>query len=298
LLQLCGTGVGPRASCPGRRTGTIVSGPGSDGAYRQWGGDPPPHHHVIGASWAVDGGLWLLLDRRLGERAIVLVHRDEENVDREVAAFAVDADAQVEIGDLAPDDSLIALNQWAEWPNWQTVIVDTRSGQGHLFDGRLGGFVAAGSAAGWVAGDGPTEAGWPLAAPAVGGESEPVYAPLPDLQEQLDSLIADRILLVHQADAIATDPAATIQVVVGPVEVEQGIGISLACSGPGEITVIETADGSLGELDVHDCLMRTRYHGHEGPGISSESATFQVDYDPSTTWRLVIYDPPPPRPRP
>ncbi|HSK94741.1 MAG TPA: hypothetical protein VLA76_11890, partial [Candidatus Angelobacter sp.] len=197
-------------ACPGRRSGTIVSGPGDDGSYREWGGPPPAHDHVIGASWAVDGGLWLLVDRRSGVRTIVLIHRDANHIDREVAAFVVGMDEDLAIGDLAPDDSLIALQLSGDWPRVKTVIVDTSTGQSHLFDGALGGFVPTALAREWVADEAETEAGQVLAKASADGGSEPAYAPRPSLGEQLQGLSAERILLVHEIEATAADPGPAI----------------------------------------------------------------------------------------
>jgi hypothetical protein len=300
LLQRCGNGTSGYI-CPGLGTGAIVSGPASDGSYREWGGDPPTHDHVIEASWAVDGGLWLLVDRRSDGRTIVLIHRDEDNVDREVASFVVDLDEDVTLGDLAADDSLIALELSGNWPVVQTVIVDTSTGRSHLFDGALGGFLPAAATAGWVVGERATEAGQLLAFPAAGGASGSGYAPLPPLQEHIDHIEfweAERILLVHEVEAISPDPGPIIQVTLGPVELDEGIGISLACSGPGEITVTEVAPDGPGWPDTYVCLDPSSYDGHAGPNVRWESASVQVEYDRSTTWRLIIFDPLPRNPRP
>jgi hypothetical protein len=302
LLQRCEAPAG-ECDMPTRRTRSIISGPASDGSYRQWSRDPSPHDHVIGASWSVDGGLWLLVDRRSpDERTIVLIHREWENADREVASFAVEQDVDVSFGDLAPDDSLIALNVWADWPRWQTVIVDTRSGHGHLFDGTLGGFVPVSSAAGWVSGATVTEVGRLLPGSTSGGGSGPAYAALPPLQEQLDFIEpteAGGILLVHDFEATTTDPGATIQLTLGPVELDEGIGVSLACSGPGQITITEIAPDGHESPVTHRCLSpRSGFSTSASPGVRWESATVRIEYDPSTSWRLVLYDPPPPRQRP
>jgi hypothetical protein len=297
LLQRCGNGTSGYI-CPGLGTGAIVSGPASDGSYRQWGADPPAHDFVIDESWAVDGGLWLLVDRRSDGRTIVLIHRDEDNVDREIASFVVDPDEHVRIGDLAPDDSLIALELSGKFPVVQTVIVETGTGRSHLFDGALGGFVAAAATAGWVAGEGGTEAGQLLARPAEGGESGLGYGPLPSVEDQVLSLSAERVLLVHEVEATSSDPGATTRLTLGPVELEEGIGISLACSGPGEITVTEVAPDGPEWPYTYVCLDPSSYEVHEGPNVRWESASVQVEYDRSVRWRLVIFDPLPRNPRP
>jgi hypothetical protein len=300
LLQRCGDGTSGY-NCPGLRTGAIISGPASDGSSRQWGGDPPSHDHAIDESWAVDGGLWLLVDRRSGERTIVVIHRDEDNVDREVASFIVDLDESITIGDLAPDDSLIALELSGRFPDVQTVIVETSTGRSHLFDGAFGGFVPAAATVGWVAGETTPEAGQPLPRPAAGGESGLAYGPLPPLQGHIDDIEfwgAERILLVHEVEATSPDPGPIVQLTLGPVEPEEGIGISLACSGPGHITLTEIGPDGPEAPSTYRCLSPRNNHGHEGPNVRWESATVQVDYDPSTTWRLIIYDPPPHTPRP
>ncbi|MDP8905733.1 MAG: hypothetical protein M3N29_10590 [Chloroflexota bacterium] len=298
LLQRCGTGtMGDK--CAGLRTGAIVSGPASDGSYRQWGADPPTHDHVIEGSWAVDGGLWLLVDRRSGGRTIVLTHRDENNVDREVASFTVDLDEDVTIGDLAADDSLIALELSGKFPALQTVIVDTRSGTSHLFDGALGGFVPAAATVGWGAGARATEEAQLLARPATGGPS-PAYPPLRSLQEHIDYIEreAERILLVHEVEATSPEPGPIIQVTLGPVELDEGIGISLACSGPGQITLTELGPDGPDLPSTYTCLSQHESHGHSAPNVRWESGSVQVEYDPSTTWRLIIFDPSPHTPRP
>jgi hypothetical protein len=290
LLQLCEASAD---NCLDRPSGSIISGPARDGAYRQWGEDLPPHDHVIGASWAVDGGLWLLIDRRSAERTIVLVHRNHENVDREVASFAIDLNVDVRIGDLALDDSQIAI---ALDP--QTIVVDTSSGRSHLFDAAIGGFVPTAVATGWTAGEPATETGELLARPAPGAAAPPRYGPLPSLEEQIDSLSADRILLVHEVEAISTDPGPAIQLTLGPLELDEGIGHSLVCSGPGEITVTEIGPDGPYMRHPYRCLSPTGAGSTASPGVRWPSASVQVDHDPSTTWRLIIYDPPPPRQRP
>jgi hypothetical protein len=237
----------------------------------------------------------LLVDRRSGGRTIVLIHRDEDNVDRQVASFIVDLDEDVAIGDLAADDSLIALELSGKWPVVQTVVVDTSTGRSHLFDGAFGGFVPAVATTGWVAGERATEAGQLLARPAAGGESGSGYGPLPPLQEHIDDIEhnseAERILLVHEVEATSPDPGPTTQLALGPVELDEGIGLSLACSGPGEITVTEIGANGPETPYTYGCLDPSSYHGHAGPNVRWESASVQVEYDRSTTWRLVILRP-------
>lgn len=301
LLQRCEAPAG-ECGMPTRRSRSIISGPASDGSYRQWGGEPPPHDHVIGASWAVDSGLWLLVDRRSpGQRTIVLIHRDEENADREIASFAVDEDVGVSFGDLAPDDSVIAVNVWADWPRWQTVIVDTRSGRSHLFDGTLGGFVSAVAASEWVGGDRRTEAAHLLERPTTGAGSGPPYPALPSLQQQIDFIEyagAARYQLVHEFEATTTDPGSTEQVTLGPVGLTKGGGLSLVCSGPGEVTVSEISREGHESPERHGCLSPGAFGSREGRDVGLASATLRVEYDPSTSWRLIAYDPPRTWPRP
>ncbi len=245
-------GVGPRqvSSQWGLlqpRSNGAVSGTAVDGTYRTWGDAPPLHHYLADASWAVDGGVWLLVDRRSEGRTMLLIHRDQDNVDREVAAFPVDIDVQVSIGDLAPDDSLIAFELIGQASvREQTVIVDTRSGSSHLFSGALGGFVPTAATVDWVTGERLTETGQVLSSPAPGGGSGLGYGPLPSLEQQIASLDADRILLVHEVEATSADPGPPTQLRLGPVELEQGVGVDLVCSGPGEITLTEIPPDGLG----------------------------------------------------
>jgi hypothetical protein len=301
LLQRCEAPAG-ECDMPTRRSRSIISGPASDGSYRQWGGDPPAGDHVIGASWSVDGGLWLLVDRRLpGERTMVIIHRDEEIVDREVASFAVEHDVDVSFGDLAPDDSLIAFNLWADWPRWQTVIVDTRSGDSRLFDGTLAGFVPAVAANEWVSGSTTTEAGQPLEQPTTGAGSSPPYPALPSLQQQLDFIEyagAERVQLIHEFEATTADRGSTGMVTLGPVGLTKGGGMSLVCSGPGEVTVTEISREGHESPETHGCLSPGAFGSREGREVGWPSATIRVEYDPSTSWRLVVYDPPYTRQRP
>jgi hypothetical protein len=291
LLQQCEPAAG--YGCPGLRTGSIISGPARDGSYRQWGGEPPAHDHVIEASWAVDRGLWLLVDRRVGGRTIVLIHRDEHNVDREVGSFAVEHDVHVSFGDLAPDDSLIALNVWTDWPRWQTVIIDTRSGQSHLFDAAVGGFVPAAVSNEWASGEQATVAGQLLERPTTSAASGPAYRPLLTLQEQLyllGPIDSTDILLVHEFTATTADPGPTLELTLGPVELDEGIGLMVTCSGPSDITVTPIFQGGADEAETYSCLS---LGGARGYG-ASPSVRIRIEYDPSTSWRLVIFDPPPP----
>jgi hypothetical protein len=291
-------GVGPRmvSSQWGAlelRSDGAVSGPASDGTYRTWGDAPPLHHFLAGASWAVDSGVWLLIDRRSEGRTMLLIHRDQDGVDREVAAFPVDIDVQVSIGDLAPDDSLIAFDLVDQALERQAVIVDTRSGSSRLFGGAVGGFVPTAHAVGWLAGERMTETGRELSSLSPAGRPGPGYGPLPSLERHIASLESDQILLVHEVEATSSDPGPTTQLALGPVVIDEGIGLSLVCSGPGEITVTEIgADGSETPY-TYGCLDPGSYHGHAGPNVRWGSASVQVEYDRSTTWRLVIYDPPP-----
>jgi hypothetical protein len=75
--------------------------------------------------------------------------------------------------------------------------------------------------------------------------------------------------------------------------IDEGIGLSLVCSGPGEITVTEIGADGPETPYTYGCLDPGSYHGHAGPNVRWGSASVQVEYDRSTTWRLVIYDPPP-----
>lgn len=290
LLQLCD----PESSlaCPGRATGSLISGPAADGSYRNWGEDPPLHDHVIGASWAADGGVWVLVDRRTTERALVLVHRDEQDVDTEIASFLVGADDQPTFDAFAPDDSLIAIG-FFNGHDEQTVLVDTASGRAHRFEGSAAGFLPVATADEWLGSEDPAHAGEPVvtSGSASSGASEP-YPPLPELTEQLDSTAGAPVLLVHEVPASAVDPGSPVGVLLGPVALDVGYGISLVCSGPGEVTYSVVGPTGNESPVTRRCL--DRFPDDQGaPNVEGGTIQVEVTADPSTTWRLIVYDPPP-----
>jgi hypothetical protein len=103
---------------------------------------------------------------------------------------------------------------------------------------------------------------------------------------------ADGVLLVHQEDASSDVPGTSVEVQVGPVDAPSGYGISLACSGPGDVTY--RVMGEPEDPVTKHC--QDRFTDDRGaPGLAPTQIRLEVMADAATSWRLVIYDPPPSR---
>ena len=290
MLWICDTDPQALSYCPGRPRGSILSGPGHDRDRRTWRGRPAPDDYVVGASWAADGGVWLLIDRRSNGRTFVLTHLALDGTEREVASFVADPEGSVSIDGLAPDDSRIAIG-WVDESGWQTVLIDTRSGRAALHRGALAGFASTDQARTWVQDDGAPEQGAPLAKSPATGIIPAGYPALPPLAVQTQGMEQTLLVheeLVHSASSEETPPP----VVLGPIDLDVGYGISLVCSGPGDVWYRVNDDP--------DAVLK---HCQDGVPddwaalLAEEDITIRVTADPSTAWRIVVYDPPPWLPR-
>ncbi|CAN5797019.1 hypothetical protein BH23CHL8_BH23CHL8_14790 [soil metagenome] len=284
LLQVCESDPAFGSYCPELARGSVVSGPGEDGSFRTWGDGPGADEYVLGASWAADGGTWQLVDRRRDGRAFAVVHVAPDGKTRTAATFAADHASSVSIDGLASDDSLIAIG-WIDEDGWWTALVDVRSGTTYLLDGQVAGFVDRAAAEAWMPGEFAVERAGSL--PRTPPPGSPRYPALPPVEEQ--AVGADAILLVHESPATADRPGSPVSIELGPVALESGYGISLVCSGPGDVTY--TLDTDPWPVLKH---CQDGFEDDRGaPGATEETISLVVTADPATTWRIVVYDPPP-----
>jgi hypothetical protein len=101
------------------------------------------------------------------------------------------------------------------------------------------------------------------------------------------------VLLAHEQPATSDGPGEPIEVVLGPVDLEEGFGASLVCSGPGDVTYDVDLPGSPGPEVTH-CQDGVEWVV-EAPGVTEPTVTLVVTADTATAWRLIVYDPPPGR---
>ena len=284
LLQACESDPASGAYCPDLPRGTVISGPGTDGTFRTWSEGPGADEYVLGASWAADGGVWQLVDRRTEGRAFDVVHVAPDGETRTAATFAADPGGSVSIDGLAPDDSLIAIG-WVDEDGWRTALVDVSSGTTYLLDGQVAGFVDRAAAEAWMPGEFSVEPAASLAWTPPQGS--PRYPALPPVEEQ--AVGADAILFVHESTATADRAGSPVSIDLGPVALESGYGISLVCSGPGDVTYTLDVDPSPVLKHCQDMFADDR----AAPGGIEGEISMVVTADAATAWRIVVYDPPP-----
>jgi hypothetical protein len=289
VLWVCDSDPSALAYCPGRPRGSVISGPAADGTYRTWRGRPARDEFVVQASWAADGGAWLLLDRRSIGRTLALVHLALDGTEREVASFVADPEGGASIDALAPDDSMVAIG-WLDEAGWWTALVDIRSGRTTLHRGSLAGFARPDDARPWIHDDGASEQGTRLAGSAAPNVAATGYPPLPTVETQTEGM--ERTLLIHEEPGY---PAASggnrPSVVLGPVDLDDGYGISLVCSGPGDVSYTVNDE----DPELKHC--QDSFSDEWASLIAEDDITVTVVADASTAWRMVVFDPPPWVPR-
>ena len=236
--------------CAKHPRGTVLSRGNTDGTLHAWRDAPVPDEFVLGASWASDDGVWVLTDRRpAAGHSLALVHIDAIGAETAGPSVALPLGDDVSIDALAPDDSLIALG-WVTDAGWQTALLDTATGLSYLHEGAIAGFVRPATADTWPARKALARQPELLPSspsPEMAGAG---YLPLPPVEEQ--AMFEDGNLLIHEepaADAAADGPTS---VTLGPVQIEQGYGISLVCSGPGDVTyTVDDAEAPEDAYRVH-----------------------------------------------
>jgi hypothetical protein len=150
-LVICADG-----GCAGQVDGAIIASPAAGG--QSWTFRPVGScETVLDASWAADGGVWILLERpqfldgssflcrnpdRWPNRLLILAHQDPESVEVEHAVFPNPVLRSVRFAGLAQDDSLIAvLPDTGSGGPVGAALIDPVTGQGFRYPGSLVGFV-------------------------------------------------------------------------------------------------------------------------------------------------------------
>jgi hypothetical protein len=182
LLQVCSSDHQQGSFCPDTPRGTVVSGSAFDRPFRTWGEPPGPNQTVLAASWAGDGGVWKIVDRRDGGRLIDLVHISPSGEERRAVTWNADLGETNEVGALAADDSLIALTRRAS-ERTETALADTRTGVTRRYEGQVAGFVSSQGAIDWLPGSFQVTPGHIVATAPVDGSWS--YSALPQVEMQM-----------------------------------------------------------------------------------------------------------------
>jgi hypothetical protein len=103
-----------------------------------------------------------------------------------------------------------------------------------------------------------------------------------------------------RAEYVAVEgPAATPATTeIGPLDLEVGLGVTLACSGPSNVSVMLETDVLVTGFGGFSPLMSRCVNGDTAGGqvpwwVLNTSARFIVTANPDTSWQLVIFDPAP-----
>jgi hypothetical protein len=284
LLQVCDSDPYASAYCPDQARGTVIA-TAPDGSVIRWRAAPPRDEFVLGASWAADGEMWVLVDRRSPEgRALGLVQVGRDLVETPGPAMAVAASGSISIEALAGDDSLIAV-EYIDELGFHTALMDPDTGRSWAHLGQVAGFAGPAMTEAWPSQDFVTAPGEPL--PAEPSAEHPGYPPMPPVSTYVAPL--DLILLIHEAPP-ESGPQAPAPTILGPIAFEEGYGIVLDCSGPGDVRY-RADDGTNNEEYVVHC-QGDGPSDWSAPGVKGGSLTITVEPDVDTTWRLVVYDPP------
>ncbi len=286
-IKVCDSDPDSYTHCPDQPWGTVMSGPKPDGKYRTWGMAASPDEFVLDASWAADGGIWLLIDRRVGGRTLALVHRDAQGRDLTRATLALPPRLSPMFDAFAPDDSLIALGWWDDETSKRTALIDPRSGRTYLHVGNVAAFVPPVAATAWPADPFTVQQGELVAAALPPGAAGPGYAPLPALSEQ--TMDMERVLFVHEEPATSSETGPPIVVELGPIELDGGLGISLVCSGPGDVSVTVIKAIGPERWMLRHCLDSIRTSPHRGRSsrtVRSRSSSQPIRRQHGVWWSL------------
>ena len=285
-LQLCDMAV--RQECPGLPNGALVV-ESPDGTLTPWYTDELAPDDVVDAVFGGTGP-WILLDRRSDGRQAVLARLDAPGDVRTLAAWdpgsAYLGSGSIEA--VAPDDSLVVAD---------SRLIDGRTGAATSIGGSFIGFVPSEAADQW------SGEAFEARPPAASAEPQPLAAyptlrPLDDvLAEQL--VPEDRVLWREEHAPVDGPPASPSILEIGPIELDQGLGVFLVCSGPSDVLV--TMPGPDGEaVDTLTPLLSRCLDSEETAGGYSPEARiagpvrFLVTATADTAWQLVVFDPAPP----
>jgi hypothetical protein len=285
-LVICGHDPVSASYCsPGWPPGSVFT-PSTGSGTAGWGGARPPDEFVRAARWAVEDGVWLLVDRPRDGRTLGLVRMASDTSETEGPAFAVSPRGSIDFAGLAPDDSLIGI-EWLDDAGYSTALVDIGSGRTFLHRGQLAGFVSASESSTWA-----TSAATDADGRLLPVQPEPGivgYPPLISQSEQLAGIMPEPALLVHEEPARTDPPGTPTQAQLGPLVLDEGFDISLTCSGPGVVSY--RIVGGHEDPVVVSCLDGTAdIRGSPGAAGTLELV---VTADTATAWRLVVVDPPP-----
>jgi hypothetical protein len=277
--------------CAGLPNGSVVVET-PDGTLTTWYTDELAPDDVLDA-WMGVTGLWLLLDRQADGGRAVLARLDAPGDVRVVSTWgSIGSSPPLEYGNIegaAPDESLFVVAAAGG------ALVHPGTGRAMPMDGDLLGFVPASVADGWP---GTAFRALDPVASAARSQPAPTLRPFDTIiAEQLTA--ADRVL--WRGEHLATDePAASPSTFeIGPLELDTGIGVFLACSGPSDVLVTaESVDGSAADVPplpvLSRCLAADELAGGYVPAaVIGRPMRFRVTASADTSWRLLIFDPAP-----
>lgn len=287
-VQLCDMAV--REECPGLPNGSVVVET-PDGELATWYTDELAPDDIVDAVFG-DTGLWIMLDRRNEGPQDVLARVIAPGDARPVAAWAggPPPHGSGSIEGVAPDDSLVVV---------ESHLIDVRTGAVTPVDGQFIGFVPAGTADGW-----PGDAFQP-SRPMASTAPQPLvaYPTLRPLELVLTEQLVpgDRLLWREEHAAVDGAAPAPSTIEIGPIELEEGLGVFLVCSGPSDVLVTmrgpddrDTDPGPLTPL-LSRCLDSDGTAGGYSPEARVDGPVrFLVTATPDTAWQLVVFDPAPP----
>lgn len=278
-------------ACPGDG-GAEVAVRDPDGTLRAWATDASlPGERLVGAGLGPDA-VWLVLMGREGGRHGTLARAVAPERIEPVAMWPLAAtDPAGDITAVAPDGSLIVV---AGAPS---RLVDARSRGLIELDGTFIDLVPAAIADGWP--------GTAWAVPDPGARPAPRTLPdagLPTadaLAAEQTVIPGDRTLWRGGEDATSGDGSANV-VEIGPLDLSDGLGIVVACDGPGDLQLVALEmDGSPAALgDTGEVRSRCLSPGDRGGGSRAvlqidRPIRFRLTTTGDTAWRAVIYDPAP-----
>ena len=285
-VQLCD--MATRAECPGLPNGSvIVETP--DGEIATWYTDELAPDDVVDAVFG-GTGLWILLDRRSDGRQVVLARVDTPGGARVVATWDAGPSpvGQGSTEGVAPDGSLVVAD---------SLLIETSTGMATPIDGSLLGFVPSTAADAWTGHS--FHPAHPVASAAPPSTAHPTLRPLELLlAEQLAP--GDRLLWRQEQAAVDGPAASPSTLEIGPIELDDGLGVFLVCSGPSDVLVTmagpgdqDTDPGPLTPL-LSRCLDSEGVAGGYVPAAKVDGPVrFSVTSTPETSWQLVIFDPAP-----
>ena len=296
-VQVCDMAI--RQECPGLPNGAvIVESP--DGALTTWYRDELAPDDAIDAAFG-GTGMWLLLDRHVGGRQAVLARLDTPAAVRAVSSWGVDASDQSagSIVGAAPDDSLVVVSSTS------LLMVDGATGRTMPLDGGFLGFMASAAADTWT-GDAfqsaSLQTAMPIASLASQARAYPTLRPIEGLiADQMAP--GDRVLWSGERAAMDGPTASPLTIQTGLIQLDEGLGVWLECSGPSDVLVtMEGPEGPGVDPGTLTPLLSRCLNSADVAGGSAPSARvagpvrFSLTTTPDTAWRLVIVDPAPEAP--